>query len=278
MGNLLSPPKEGTGLTHKYESGDVYVGDFKDGQRHGYGIYTSVQGHRYEGEWFADQRHGIGTLTFATKSSDGKGEPKWAGTYQGEWHQNLKQGKGVFKYQNGDVYEGSWSKGMKHGAGIYTYSSGDRYEGMFKDNLLHGKGTLISANGDRLEGVWLNDEIHGDAILTTASGQCYKEVYEKGERTSSRQLDGKEIEQLREHDIGGKNEPGSSSSSSSRPIGAISAVDDLVSESRDNLKKRGKAPDDAGMEMVDLRPSNEPSATSATNPPEQSASSADSAV
>lgn len=40
-----------------YENGDTYLGEFKDGKRHGRGIYMSTKGHRYEGNWSNDMRN-----------------------------------------------------------------------------------------------------------------------------------------------------------------------------------------------------------------------------
>jgi len=198
MGNSQT----GTNIRHEYASGDVYVGDFKDGQRHGNGIYTAAQGHRYEGAWLNDMRHGVGTQTFVavvkksktespTKGSSTKGTAddqklEWAGTYKGEWAQNLKHGKGVFTYRNKDKYEGDWLKGNKHGNGVYTYANGDRYEGEFHENYMHGRGILyVQAEGNRLAGNWWKDELHGEAIVTLANGETYKETYEWGELKST---------------------------------------------------------------------------------------------
>jgi len=51
-----------------------------------------------------DLRHGSGIATFV--EPDPKGGTKWAGTYEGQWIKNLKHGKGIFSYANGDKYEG----------------------------------------------------------------------------------------------------------------------------------------------------------------------------
>ena len=41
----------------------VYVGEKKDGKRHGQGTLTFSDGSSYEGEYRNDKRHGQGTLT-----------------------------------------------------------------------------------------------------------------------------------------------------------------------------------------------------------------------
>ena len=35
--------------------------------------------------------------------------------YEGQWHANLKHGKGRFEFVSGDVYEGEYKEGLQHG-------------------------------------------------------------------------------------------------------------------------------------------------------------------
>ncbi len=41
---------------------------------------------------------------------------------------------------DGDVYEGDWSNDMANGKGVYMHSGGARYEGEWKDDLQNGNG------------------------------------------------------------------------------------------------------------------------------------------
>ena len=62
------PPRERSGMEHtiiKNEAGDKYVGEFKDGVKHGQGTLTYANGDKYVGEFKNDMRHGQGTYTFA---------------------------------------------------------------------------------------------------------------------------------------------------------------------------------------------------------------------
>ena len=45
--------------------GDLYVGEFKDGKKHGQGTYTTANGSKYVGEYKDDKMHGQGTITLA---------------------------------------------------------------------------------------------------------------------------------------------------------------------------------------------------------------------
>ena len=60
-------------------------------------------------------------------------------------------------YQNGDSYEGDWVNGKRDGKGKMIYANGDAYEG----DWVNGKGKMIYANGDSYEGDWLNDKRDG---------------------------------------------------------------------------------------------------------------------
>ena len=47
----------------------------------------------------------------------------------GEMKNNMKHGRGVYKFANGNRYEGEWQNNAKHGTGKYFYSSGELYIG-----------------------------------------------------------------------------------------------------------------------------------------------------
>jgi hypothetical protein len=90
-----------------YVTGDVYIGDWDKGQRHGSGICTYKAGGVYEGEWFCDQRHGFG----------------------------------VFDYPSGDHFEGQWVDDRKEGTGVHFYFHKEkkahtkRYDGEWVDDV-----------------------------------------------------------------------------------------------------------------------------------------------
>ena len=51
----------------RYSNGDTYEGAFKDGQRHGHGIYrqgqhASIAASVYIGEWVSDKKQGYGIM------------------------------------------------------------------------------------------------------------------------------------------------------------------------------------------------------------------------
>ena len=72
--------------TMKYANGQIYVGDWVDGNWEGQGRWTWPDGGFYDGEWKNGKRHGQGTFTWA----------------------------------NGSYYEGGWKDGKYNGQGKYV--------------------------------------------------------------------------------------------------------------------------------------------------------------
>lgn len=82
-------------------SGDEYSGDWKDGKRHGHGVYNyryvphfnakrvtlCSDGDRYEGEWRNDERHGRGTMVYNVSNSNVQEK------YEGEWVDGKMHGR-----------------------------------------------------------------------------------------------------------------------------------------------------------------------------------------
>ena len=108
-----------------------YTGEFRHGQRHGWGIYEWTNGNRYEGQWMYNQKQGYGTETSMEKKYEGD-------YYVGEYKANLFDGKGTYYYVNlkfrGDIYVGQFKKGQKYGEGIYSKPNGERYEGIWEND------------------------------------------------------------------------------------------------------------------------------------------------
>ena len=98
---------------------DRYEGEYRDGKRHGQGVYTSANGDRYEGEY-----------------RDGKGH-----------------GRGVYTWASGNRYDGEWRDGKRHGQGVQTWVYGDRYEGEYRDDRPDGFG-VAWIGGEQYAGSW----------------------------------------------------------------------------------------------------------------------------
>ena len=84
--------------TYTFSNGSKYVGEFKDGKKHGQGTFTYFYGDKYVGEYKDDKQHGQGTFTFAS----------------------------------GSKYVGNFKDGDYHGQGTYTFANGEKWVGTFE--------------------------------------------------------------------------------------------------------------------------------------------------
>jgi hypothetical protein len=82
--------------------GAEYVGELRNGARHGYGLYNFSDGSKYEGYSIMNIFEGKGKMTW----TDG-------GWYEGEWCQGEVHGYGVEIRSDGSVrHKGRWSMGV----------------------------------------------------------------------------------------------------------------------------------------------------------------------
>ena len=102
----------------------VYVGDLKDGKRHGQGTLTFSDGRKYEGEYRDDKRHGQGTLT---KPNGDK--------YVGEFKDGKQDSQGTETYSDGSSYEGEWKDGYRTGQGTFSTTFFHQNACMFLDHF-----------------------------------------------------------------------------------------------------------------------------------------------
>jgi hypothetical protein len=59
--------------------------------------------------------------------------------YEGMFKNGFKHGKGTMKYRYGNSYfEGEWHYNKIEGKGVLLDDFGNRYEGEFKDNMKNG--------------------------------------------------------------------------------------------------------------------------------------------
>ena len=132
-GETLKSSRDYNGFgTATYPNGDVYAGDFKDGLRHGEGLYTYTSKCTddlqvtYKGQWENNEKHGIGKQIYIG-----------VGVYYGYWEKGQRNGEGVLTYDNQDVYSGNWKDGKKDGKGTYIFfQTSEKYIGTFKSGQI----------------------------------------------------------------------------------------------------------------------------------------------
>jgi hypothetical protein len=146
-----------------------YIGEKKDGKRHGKGIMYWNSGAIYKGDWVNDYRHGVGTFKFSNNGSK----------YDGEWKHDKANGKGTFTRGNGDKYVGEFKDNKKHGKGImYGNSIGIIYKGNWENDLKHGTGEYFNMYKQKykkyMKGVWNNNNfIRGDSYIYSIGNSDY---------------------------------------------------------------------------------------------------------
>jgi hypothetical protein len=140
-----------------WDNGDVYTGEFFNGNRHGHGTLVFHDGTEYVGEWECNLQHGVGTRRWNNGDC-----------YTGQYQNGKRTGEGRFYYSNGDMYIGQWVSGVMHGPGRYYYASGQRFEGMFVNGKRQGKGKLQRMDGSLDVGVYVNDVRRGIGVRWSA--------------------------------------------------------------------------------------------------------------
>ena len=196
-GELTNNEIEGSGEL-KWKNGNHYKGQFKNGLRHGKGIFISHSHQlKYTGNFYKGVRNGLGKITYNSGSS-----------YEGFFNLGQKEGKGIFIYKSKNFYIGDWKKDLKNGFGkIYWQDQKQIYKGYWKDNHQEGLGYQIweenpgemrifnnryigfykkgkreglgifyYSNGEIYIGDWLDDKKHGFGIHRNQFGQ-EKEVF-----------------------------------------------------------------------------------------------------
>jgi hypothetical protein len=145
------------------ENNFAYIGEWKNGNFHGKGIYTLPIGTKIEGE-FENNKLIKGEMNYSTGVNyigefknylpDGKGTLSWKGGKEiGNFKEGKLHGRGKVFLPNGQLYyDGELKAGVPHGQGTVYLKEGGTYVGEFKNDLLDGKGTLTKADGKVLSG------------------------------------------------------------------------------------------------------------------------------
>ena len=110
------------------------------------------------------------------KLKEGKGllyyndDDKFRERYEGEFKNNVIEGKGFMFYKNGNTFEGSFKNNKMEGKGIFNFIQGNKYIGEYKGGLRDGKGIVYYSNGKMYDGEWKNGYIEGKGILFLCGG------------------------------------------------------------------------------------------------------------
>lgn len=174
--------KDGLGLYYHIKSGDIYYGDFINGEKTGWCQFLFDTKDIYEGYIDNGKPNGEGVF----KWSDGS-------SYSGTFKDNMKNGRGVYIFSDGSFYEGDYVDDVKQGSGKYTFASGDVYEGEFENDLFNGSGKYFWASGDYYEGDFARSTLHGWGTFSWTSGRKYEGWWLEGKMVLDKPGDVKDI-------------------------------------------------------------------------------------
>lgn len=122
----------------------IYIGQFKNNQRHGQGILKYPNGDVYDGTWKNNQMNGNGILTYSNGDY-----------FSGEFLDGKINGRGILKYKNNNVYSGEFVNNLPHGRGKFKTNVNNKclYNGFWEHGKMTGKCVFKKESGfDKLKG------------------------------------------------------------------------------------------------------------------------------
>ena len=184
--------------TRIHEDGTKYVGEFKDGKRHGKGTMTlkDEDGGLLDelivsAIWKNDLL--IKRYPFLLPKCEGTDYHIWTncqGTeiydsgnkYIGQWFHGEYEYYGTFIWVNkGAKYVGQYNLGQKHGQGTMTYPDGGEYAGEWDYGKRQGQGTMTYPDGAQYVGEWYSDDKYGQGTFTWTNGEIQEGIWSAGD-------------------------------------------------------------------------------------------------
>jgi hypothetical protein len=138
-----------------------YIGYFKNGEFHGYGLYIKADGYVYQGEF----RHGRKT-GFGIEINENK-------VYRGLFSDGLYHGYGEIIVDNIITYVGCFNNGVKDGIGFNLLDDDSVYIGNYENDKMNGIGTFLWKGGHKFHGEWRNNKMEGRGKFTWKNGDYY---------------------------------------------------------------------------------------------------------
>lgn len=118
----------------------------------------------YSGEFSEGKMTGHGKATYPRSGNNPAGE------YEGSFLNGARQGRGVYRYEDGTTYEGDFFNNKFHGHGELRLANGDTYIGEFLDNLASGQGIAEFKSGISWKGLWQNNSPSKYGLATLQNG------------------------------------------------------------------------------------------------------------
>lgn len=160
----------------------------------------------YEGDWRNDQRHGYGILSKISKDGDVRK------VYAGDWMDGKRHGFGSNWYKDGTYYEGIFRRNIREGYGQIWYECDGYYQGTWANDQYHGEGMLVQGDWKKkktnsLEHIKISD-IHKiskcpqvlkiNNKISTGNGNIYEGQFVNGKKEGKGvfyHLDSREVQE-----------------------------------------------------------------------------------
>ena len=120
-GDIVDAEANGHGVRETGKT--VYVGSFKNGLKHGYGVEDSRNGEKYLGMWEKDQRRGHGCVVHERGIY-----------YQGHFNDTNRVRNGTLLLQDGSRYEGDFTNSGQFNGDVELYLGPRKLKGIFNGN------------------------------------------------------------------------------------------------------------------------------------------------
>ncbi len=176
IGEFKDGKKEGFGRAEFY-NGDIFIGHFKndvflDGN-YTFGTGGQFPGDAFIGNFSNDRKECFGNYIFHNDNvyiGDVKTVPPLEPVYKGPngeeyiglWMESMRDGSGRMEYANGNVQIGTWRNHKAEGYGYLMLADGGAYNGSFANDVQHGQGLFQYAIGDTYNGSWTIGFKHGE--------------------------------------------------------------------------------------------------------------------
>jgi len=197
---------KGHGLLY-FVSGKKLEGNFIDGKLNGHGKYTDENGTFFEGYFDHGELNGEGKIIKINDNNDSINSTKknilnkvtYNGQiknflkegfgkevsieyiYEGNFHNDMKNGKGKIKFINtGDSYEGEFTNDKITGYGNYKWSNKHQYIGDFIEGEMNGKGYYKWPDGTEYNGEYVNNIKEGYGEFKWSNGAIFKGKFHNG--------------------------------------------------------------------------------------------------
>lgn len=142
---------------------NIYIGNFKNDEFDGTGLFITEQGDYYFGQWKNSKYDGYGSVIVSKKL-----------VYRGFFKNGKKEGFGEETYPDGDYYDGTFKDGEKNGRGNYIYADGSNYNGYFKNSKFNGYGNLKWGAGDKIKGDFKEGKLDGQGNFSWVDGSKFE--------------------------------------------------------------------------------------------------------